>query len=247
MLPFVRNGASRSFSALVGLATLLVTPEALSVAPRIGADPPGSRAFADFGWDLTWLMALGASREVLTNTTGLSVSIDVQTGWPVLLLPNGEVAAGATLYATAGGIFGMTLGAHPDLRLARDSTGTKLGLGSSFELRPGLYGERFTVALDVSASFVFTTYMHHSQAVRSLFDERYPGETRGVSGPKDGFYAVTSQRFRLGAAGGAVLSRTVALHGQLGFAYTPQLRGILMNPPHGPLPFYVAAGGQYRW
>jgi hypothetical protein len=74
-----------------------VTSEALAVAPRVGADPPVSRAFVDFGWDPTWLMALGASREVLTNTTGLSVSIDAQTRWPVLLLPNGEVAAGATL------------------------------------------------------------------------------------------------------------------------------------------------------
>jgi hypothetical protein len=139
------------------------------------------------------------------------------------------------------------LGVHPDLRLARDSTGTKVGLGTSFELRPGVYAERFTVALDLAASVIFSTYMRHSPAVRSLFNERHPGDAPGASGPRNGFYALTSQRFRVGAAGGAAVTRAVALHAEVGFAYTPQLPGILTNPPHGPLPFYVAAGGQYRW
>ncbi len=217
------------------------------MAPRIGRLPPDSRAFVDLGWDPTWMAVLGASRVVLGSRAGIDVSVDVETRWPLLLLPNGELSAGATLYATPGSALGVTFGVHPDLRLARDSTGTKVGLGTSVELRPGLYAERFTVALDLAASVVLSTYVHHSAAVRSLFAERYPGEATAGPGPKNGFYALTSQRFRVGAAGGAAVTRAVALHAELGVAYTPQLPGILSNPPHGPLPFYVAAGGQYRW
>jgi hypothetical protein len=140
----------------------------------------------------------------------------------------------------------MTLGAHPDLRLARDSTGTKLGLGSSFELRPGLYAERFTIALDVSASFVFTTYMHHSQAVRSLFYERYPGETPGVSGPRTGF----TPSHRSGSAWGLPAEQRSRARwpGMVSSALPTRVScAASSRTSHGPLPFYVAAGGQYRW
>jgi hypothetical protein len=242
-----RNLVTFACGALVATATLLLVPAVQAMATRVGRPPPLSRAFVELGWDPTWMVALGVSRRVLTNHAGTDVSVDLETRWPLLLLPNGELSAGATLYMPSGSALGVTLGVHPDLRLARDSTGTKVGLGTSFALRPGVYAKRFTLALDLAASVVFATYMHHSAAVRSLFDDRYPGEPARSSGPRDGLYALTSQRFRIGATGGVAVTRAVALQSSLGFSYTPQLPGILTNPPHAPLPFYVAAGGQYQW
>jgi hypothetical protein len=124
MLRSLRNAWCQWTTAFAAAAVLLTTPAAAAVAPRVGGAPPPSRASADLGWDPTWMLVLGMSREILPSHAGIDVSADVQARLPFLLLPNGEISAGATLYSTPGGVLGATLGVHPDLRLARDSTGT---------------------------------------------------------------------------------------------------------------------------
>jgi hypothetical protein len=141
---------------------------------------------------------------------------------------------------------GATAGLHPDLRFARDSTGTKVAFGAALGTRPGYYAKTFSVALDALWSTAIATHMTHSEAVKDTFRDRYPGDASGDH-PQDGWYAFSSHRLRFGAAGGLVVGHAGAIHGSFGFAYTPQVQGIVANPPYAPLPFYVNAGGSYRW
>jgi hypothetical protein len=167
----------------------------------------------------------------------------------VVLLPGfdaWQLAFGATGAWVSPRGFGVTLGLHPDVRVAHDTTGTKVAFGTALGARPGYYGRSFSVALDLLWSTAVATHVAHSDAVKDTFRDRYP-DGRDAGAPKDGFYVFTSHRFRFGAAGGVAFGPAVAVHAACGFAYTPQVRGIVANPPMSPMPFYAGGGGAYRW
>jgi hypothetical protein len=155
-----------------------------------------------------------------------------------------QVALGLTLtHVTKSGL-GVAVGVHPDWRTASDDVATSFGPGVTGTLRPGYYGKSFDVAAELVAASSLGAWIRPRQAVYDLFAERYGS---GVDGrPRTFSRGPVANRFRVGLVGGYAPTRALAFHASFGFAYTPQLAG-LVNPPYGPLPFFATLGGSYRW
>lgn len=234
---------------LLSIGTQLVarTGRADVVPPLIGRDRPAARTWLDAGWDPTFVVGSGLSSRVARVTPGAGIDFDAAIAAPLLLVPDGRawrVASGVTGSYTHRDGYGLAVGLHPDLRSASDSVANMIGLGVTAAARPGYYGRHWTIALDLAWSTALVTRIAPRAPVYDLFRERYPEQTDQV--PSARFYGFTAQRLRAGLAGGVALKRWLSAHGEIGFAYTPQLTG-LVNPPYGPLPFYVALGAAYRW
>gem|GEM_PF-6332516 len=218
--------------------------------PIAGRDSPASRLSLDVGWDPTWLFALGYSHRLARPTAQSSLWLDAGFRAPLTRVPLVEAASfvgGFTFVATTRSGWGTAVACHTSVMTADDSTGTKLGFALATSLRPGWYAPRWSVALDLLAKTTIASYMHHSDAVRDLFTDRYPDGRATASGPRDGIYALAARRYRLGLAVAWAPSASVGLHAVGGMSHDRQLSGITANPPVGPLPFYVEAGGAYRW
>lgn len=226
------------------------TSEAQAIAPTIGRDAPDRRVWFEPGWDPTWVAGFGGSYAAWLPRNGMRIDVDMGARVPIVLgFDAWQFAAGATtLFITDSGM-GVALGVHPDLRLAHDAIGTKLGIGGAVGARPGYYGKSWTLALDALASVALTTHVWHSNEVRDLFNDRYPTDAgaAAINGPRDGWYRATSHRLRLGLAGGMAVSKLATLHATAGFVYTPHVGGVVANPPIGPMPFFATLGGAIRW
>lgn len=238
-----------SVAALLAALFAPSTAHAQAIAPVVGTDLAARRVWLGVGWDPTLTTDLGGSLEPLAPLTDFRLFADAAFRAPVVLLSgldDWQLALGATFVFGTGKGLGATLGVHPDVRLANDTTGSKVALGAALGVRPGYYVKNWSVAFDALWSMALATHMAHSNAVKDLFEERYPSGARG-QGPHDGWYAFSSHRVHLGVSAGVAPARAIALHVSAGFAYTPQVAGILANPPIGPMPFFANLGGAYRW
>jgi hypothetical protein len=214
----------------------------------VGTDRPDRRAFGELGWDPTWMLGLGGGARLASPAGRARVDLDAAAFLPVLLAPSArawQLAAGVTAGWVHRSGLGVSAGLHPDFRSSADSVASMFGVGGTVTCRPGYYQPAASVALDASWSAVVANHVSLREPVRDLFRDRHGADVVG-SGPRDGLYAWTAHRFRLGATGGWAPTRSLALHGAVGWTHTPQLAGAV-NPPYGPMPFYVSAGGAYRW
>jgi hypothetical protein len=232
---------------LVGAALLSTSfARAQTIAPVVGAERPDARAWVEGAWDPTFLFGSGLSTRV-RSIARTRFDIDVALLAPVLLVPHfsaWQVAAGASLTHVRSDGLGASIGVHPDLRSSSDSVASMFAFGASVFARPGYYARSWSAAVDLGWSGAIATHVAPKEPVHDLFRERYADGSG--SGPSSGFYGGTSHRFRFGGAFGFGFARAAALHTAFGFAWTPQLAGAI-NPPYGPLPFYVTLGGAYRW
>lgn len=234
--------------AVLLIASLVPCAAAQAIIPSIGAAAPLRRVWLNAGYDPSWMLGLGYSQRVPRRAmAGARIDVDAALRLPLLLgLDSFQLAAGTTAMWLSSLGLGGTIGLHPDLRLAHDPTGTKLALGAALTVRPGYYTKQWSAAIDLVWSAAFATRMWHSSRVRDLFADRHPNGVR-ARGPHDGWFRFPAQRLRVGAALGYAPAQIVALHLSGGFAYTPQQGGLLINPPYGPLPFYIDFGGAWRW
>jgi hypothetical protein len=195
------------------------------------------------------MLDAGGSRQLVQVGGRVRLAGDGALRLPLVLLPGldaWQLAFGLTGSGVLQNGLGATIGLHPDVRFADDSSGTKVAIGAALGARPGYYARRWSAALDLLWSTAVATHMSHSEAVKDTFRDRYP-DGRAGDGPEDGWFAFSSHRLRLGVAGGLAAAPWLAFHGSAGFAYTPQVGGILANPPISPMPFYANVGGAYRW
>lgn len=238
-----------AFAIALAAGLLVSAPaSAQSVATLVGRKRPPARAWVDAGWDPTFVVGLGLSSRVWSRP-GTTADIDLGLFVPPVVTPSSAslmTTVGVTATHVRASGLGVALGLHPDVRSAEDSVARSLALGSTLTLRPGYYAPRATAALDLGYALTWATIVRPRAPVVDLFRDRYPDARAGDGGGAGGVFALASHRLRLGVTGGAAFSPRFALHGGLGFAWTPQRAG-LVNPPYGPLPFYVSLGGSYRW
>lgn len=219
-----------------------------AVPPAIGRARPAERVYTYGGWDTTFVAGAGLSSRVAQRGAA-SLDFDGGLAVPVVLLARGralQTGLGLTAHALSASGWGVSASLHPDLRSSSDDVLNALALGVRAGLRPGYTRDRFTVAADFGWSAALFAVLAPRSAVGALFAERYPDTDPSRAGPSTAVYALTSQRLHAGGAAGWAFARAAAVHGSLGFAWTPQRTG-LVNPPYGPLPFYATLGGDYRW
>jgi hypothetical protein len=233
--------------------SLVGSARAQELAPQVGAKVPPSRAWLALGYDKTWTQDVGYARVAWQPSSREALALAGGVRIPIFLLPeldSAAVAVGPSFSWVARSGFGFTASIQSSIRTASDTTGKKVGLALRSELRPGYYGERWALALQLTTTTTFATHMSHSEEVRDLFRDRYPeGQepANAIDGPRDGWYGLTSHELRVGATGGARLTRSFALYGLGGWTFRRQLGSIRINPPISALPFFVHAGGELRW
>jgi hypothetical protein len=189
-----------------------------------------------------------ASRGAVTDPR-----IGVRLELPTTVLRNAAWRLDLLGTATAGRGRGWSVPATGAVYVAhgRNRAGSMLGLGTELRAAPGRYGPNGAIALDLGWQATLLTYVRHSDASRATFGDRY-GAGRdgasGVTGPVDGWYSLTSSRWRLGLAGSRAASPSSVLQFATGaLVVAPQRQGVMLGFDLGQLPFYAEAGVSVGW
>lgn len=127
-----------------------------------------------------------------------------------------------------------------------DRIGVLDGLGFELRSRTFHYGKRWNHGIELGWQYTALTHIKNSAKAKDTFKDRYPDKP-GTSGPKDGWYASTVNRFRLGY----MASRNLGQHLQLllggGGLLFIQHQGVLMAFPYAQVPLYVESSLSYHW
>ena len=221
--------------------------------PVVSTKVPEHAVGASFGFDPGWNVGLGYAhgwRHVLGEH---DARLDVQLEAPAVLIPTGlnwRATAGFTGLFHVREPFQIATHVGSGMASSRNELGTKLAWILQLNVRPGYYDDRGHVAADIGYRTALATRVWHSDLVASTFDDRYPPDSFAAlaeKGPEDGWYALRSHRLRAGLTGGLHAGRVVGFYVSAGFQYTPQPRGIVMNPALGTFPFYANVGVDVRW
>jgi hypothetical protein len=205
-----------------------------------GTDLPRAALAVEAGWDDAPALGLRGAWRPWDH-----VRAEVGARVPVVLAPGAwELTGGLATVRALTGAVGVRAEAHTGLARASDVTGVQLGWVVDLGASPGWYRANAHVAADLGWRGSVATHLHHSDTVRALFDDRYPGS--GAAGPRDGWYALGAHGARFGArAGGAV--GPVGIGGAAGFAWTRQRGGLVGNGMLGEIPFYGTLEVAWSW
>jgi hypothetical protein len=129
----------------------------------------------------------------------------------------------------------LTVNVLPYVSRATDQAGSITGGGVELRGMPLHYGARWTTGIDLGWQATIFSYVTHSQITRRTFQDRYPTET----GPVNGWYRLTAQRFRLGFLAGRRINRRAAVQFNVGSLFSIQRQGILLGFAHAQFPLYA--------
>lgn len=112
------------------------------------------------------------------------------------------------------------------------------GLGVELRANPGYYGENWIAALDLGWQCTVASHIKNSAETKSTFEDRYSEGVTGIGGPKDGWYGLTANRFRIGFMGSHPFSDKFALNIALGTLFAYQKQGLFASFDFAQLPVY---------
>lgn len=141
-----------------------------------------------------------------------------------------------------------TLAVLPYYARNQNRAGTLDGYGLDVRLLPTHQGRHWTSGFDLGWQETLLTHIRHAEAAQATFQDRYvAGTTGGTSGPVDGWYGLTAQRFRLGFVGSGRVSERVGWQVGLGSQFVFQRQGVLLSFAHGQVPVYAETGISVGW
>jgi len=135
----------------------------------------------------------------------------------------------------------------------RNTAGTMLGVGAEVRAAPGRYGRRGGIGVDLGWQVTAATRVQHTALARAAFDDRYPAGTPApMSGPRDGWYRLPAQRYRVGLAGQRTLGRResrgpATLWAAGGATFVRQRQGVLVAFDLAQVPVYAETGLRVAW
>lgn len=141
--------------------------------------------------------------------------------------------------------WGVMAALLPYLVHENNEAGQFWGTGAELRVHPGYFERNWTLALDLGWQATVLTHIEHSAMVRQTFQQRYPDEAARESEPRDGWYAFTAHRFRVGLGGAYASSSRFALSAGLGSLFSPQKQGAILLFSVGQVPLYAELGMQY--
>ncbi|MBX5483520.1 MAG: hypothetical protein IRZ16_16990 [Myxococcaceae bacterium] len=154
-----------------------------------------------------------------------------------------QLLAGAERYGTSG--FGGGVGAFAYYVRDQSDVGRFDGFGVEVRGGPGYRGQRWSAALDLGYQLTFLTHIAHGPISEATFGDRQ--STGPFAGPRDGWYGITAQRFRVGLAGGVAIAQHWSLTLALGSLVSRQRQGIFFGFNAGQFPVYAEAGVLFGW
>lgn len=139
----------------------------------------------------------------------------------------------------------------------RNTAGTLLGAGTELRVAPGRYGARGGLGVDLGWQLTAATRVQHTALARAAFDDRYPdgspaGTPGGTIAPRDGWYRLTGQRYRVGLAGQRALGGReprgpATLWAAGGATFVRQNQGVFLAFDLAQVPLYAESGIRVAW
>lgn len=126
--------------------------------------------------------------------------------------------------------------------LAHDNNRAAVMNGLGFEWRSAFIKHRKKWDKGIDAGWQYTAFTHikNSSATKDTYIDRYPSANTGIySGPKDGWYAGTASRFRLGFLSSLKLKEGLRLQLGAGSLFNIQKQKIFLSFSHAQVPVYV--------
>lgn len=129
----------------------------------------------------------------------------------------------------------------------KDRLGVMDGLG--FEIRPSIfhYGSNWTHGIDFGWQHTALLHISQSEEVKDTYNERYPDGVSGLTGPTDGWFGSTANRFRLGYVTSTRIDPHFRLQLEIGSLISLQKQGIVIGFSHGQVPLYFESLLAYQW
>lgn len=236
---------------ILSIVLLLIVLTAQAQIPLNLFSPDRSQ---QLGVNLSLEPELTTSLVYLHQLARLSPSLRVRGGVGLKVPPykladfSGQVSLVAALDWQKAIPWRGTLIARPYYARNQNIAGTLTGIG--FEIRGQLLhqGKHWTNGTELSWQQTAVTYIHHSKTVQTTYQDRYLLHAVPlVTGPTDGWYGPTVNRFRLGYLGGRMLCRTVGWQLAAGCLVMTQRQGVWLSFAHAQLPAYVETGFQFAW
>lgn len=230
---------------------LLLPPAVLAQdAQRSVAQPPRDALELSVGAEphLTSTLAYTHGFDAPSSRAGLRLGAGVQVA-PLALVPHGAwrvhaIATGSWRFSRR---WGATLHALPFL--VHDASEALEAYGLGLELRGAVQrsGPLWGYGLDLGWQGTFRSHVEHRGFSRSTFEGRYPDGVQGTGAPRDGWYAGTAQRYRLGFTGARALGGLWALQLAAGALFNAQHQGVLLSFDLGQIPVYAELGVRLGW
>lgn len=125
--------------------------------------------------------------------------------------------------------------------LAHDNNRAAVMNGIGFEWRSAFikYGQKWNKGIDAGWQYTAFTHIKNSNATKDTYSDRYPSNTGTYNGPKDGWYAVTASRFRLGFMSSVKFNEHLHLQIGAGSLFNIQKQKILLGFSHAQFPVYL--------
>jgi hypothetical protein len=183
-----------------------------------------------------------------TSDSELSVSVAGTLGILVLVPPEPQIRSALVALAN--------LSARPwraacalDLSLTHfaDDAASMYGIGAGLRCQPAYLVNDWALGLDVGVQSALTTHIEPTARAGRTFTERYPDRSATAGGPRAGWYAFASQRFRLGLSTQVAWSDYGSLAIALGSLFALQEQGVYFSFNLAHVPFYLELVSRFGW
>lgn len=198
-MPSIRTG-------LLVLLTLLFAGR--DVAAEIGLEPgetdPPNVIYMGTGYDYAlFTLELGYARALGLPRIHRMLILKADFTWPLMApdLRDYRVRLGARINAYEYKQFQLPVHLNLVVRGTENTAATAVGFGTDLSVMPGFYSTTWFLAAEVTWDQQWSTYIEHSDAYREY----------GYADAKDGWYRISSYKFRYGARIGMLIRKRVEL------------------------------------
>lgn len=205
--------------------------------------------FLTTGLEPQWVSTLGYVYSPVNKHKDFNLSIGSSVKFPPLIVAEGSWRANLFSISTwkikpkwTTSVFSSVFLAHSNNR-----AGNMNGLGLELRITPAYYGQKWVKGVEFGWQYNFLIHIRHSKEAKDTFSERYSQGQKSWDGPKDGWYASSSNRFRIGILFKRQIGSKISFQFSTGSLFSFQRQGILLAFSHAQFPFYAETSLLYWW
>lgn len=212
-----------------------------------GRDTSKHQAFISTGIEPHWVSTIGYTNHVALNDK-VNLYLGASLKVPIIILTSGAWRANIITGTSWNINKRWSTSTILAFYLAHDHNraGAMNGIGTEFRIVPLHRGKKWFKGIDIGWQHTAFTHIKHSEEAKETFQERYTEDFQNVNGLKDGWYASTANRFRIGFLG-AMKIKQYTITASAGGLWILQRQGIAFGFAHAQIPFYIETGLQYTW
>ena len=225
--------------SLPGLARAQLIPQMPRARPSV---------IAGVSFEPELVLDLGYVQPFPPTSAELSLAVAGTLGILVLVPPEPELrGALVALAALNGERWRAACALELSLTHFDDDVASMFGIGAGLRCQPAHVLRNWALGLDLGVQIALTTHIEHTARAKGAFSERYPDLAATNDGPRDGWYALTSQRIRLGLSAQVALSEYTSAALALGTLFALQAQGVYFSFGLLHVPLYLEIVLRFGW